>query len=171
MNSSVSFSFHKVSKEDLIYQLNCLDLMKATQKCDISTNIIKKNYDIFSEFLFANFNEIILTSLFPEHLKCSDIKLVFKKDFWNGKRNYKPVSILSIISKIYERLLYKQRETYFELCLNICVDSEKDLVYWPLSFSNLLTQVVILEHYWLICQMLSIVYRMTYFLLSLMHMD
>ena len=74
-------------------------------KSDIPTNIIKKNYDIFSEFLFANFNDIILTSLFPEQLKFADIKPVFKKDSQNDKRNYRPVSILSNISKIYERLL------------------------------------------------------------------
>ena len=87
------------------------------QKCDIPTNIIKKNYDIFSEFLFANFNDIILTSLFPEQLKYADIKPVFKKDSRNDKRNYRPVSILSNISKIYERLLHKQLETYFESIL------------------------------------------------------
>ena len=74
-------------------------------KSDIPTNIIKKNYDIFSEFLFANFNDIILTSLFPEQLKFADIKPVFKKDSQNDKKNYRPVSILSNISKIYERLL------------------------------------------------------------------
>ena len=102
-NSSACFSFHTVSKEDLLYQLNSLDPTKATQKCDIPTNIIKKNYDIFSEFLFANFNDIILTSLFPEQLKYADIKPVFKKDSRNDKRNYRPVSILSNISKIYER--------------------------------------------------------------------
>ena len=74
-------------------------------KSDIPTNIIKKDYDIFSEFLFANFNDIILISLFPEQLKLANIKPVFKKDSQNDKRNYRPVSILSNISKIYERLL------------------------------------------------------------------
>ena len=111
-NSSACFSFRTVSKEDLLYQLNSLDPTKATQKSDIPTNIIKKNYDIFSEFLFENFNNIILTSLFPEQLKYADVKPIFKKDSRNDKRNYRPVSILSIISKIYERLLYKQLETY-----------------------------------------------------------
>ena len=74
-------------------------------KSDIPTNIIKKDYDIFSEFLFANFNDIILISLFPEQLKFANIKPVFKKDSQNDKRNYRPVSILSNISKTYERLL------------------------------------------------------------------
>ena len=74
-------------------------------KSDIPTNVIKKDYDIFSEFLFANFNDIILISLFPEQLKFANIKPVFKKDSQNDKRNYRPVSILSNISKTYERLL------------------------------------------------------------------
>ena len=73
------FSFRTVSKEDLLYQLNSLDPTKATQKYDIPTNIIKKNYDIFSEFRFANFNEIIRTSRFPEQLKYTDVKPVLKR--------------------------------------------------------------------------------------------
>ena len=68
-NSSACFLFRTVSKEDLLYQLNSLDSTKATQKCDIPRNVIKKNYDIFSEFVFANVNDIILISLFPEQLK------------------------------------------------------------------------------------------------------
>ena len=104
-NSSACFSFCTVSKENLLYQLNSLDHTKATQKCDIPTNIIKKNYDIFSDFLFENSNSIILTSLFSEQLKHADVKPILKKDSRNDKRNYRPVSILSNISKIYERLL------------------------------------------------------------------
>ena len=117
-NSSGCFSFRTASKEDLLYQLNSLDPTKATKMCDISTNIIKKNHDIFSVFLFENFNNIILTSLFPEQLKYADIKPTFKKDSRNDKRNYRPVSILSNISKTYKRLLYKQLEAYFEFILS-----------------------------------------------------
>ena len=59
-------------------------------------NTIKKNYKIFSEFLFANLNDIILISLFPEQLKYADIKPVFKKDSPNDKRNYRPVLLLTL---------------------------------------------------------------------------
>ena len=129
-NSSACFLFCTVSKENLLYRLNSLDHTKATQKCDIPTNIIKKNYDIFFDFIFENFNSIILTSLFSEQLKHADVKPILKKYSRNDKRNYRPVSILYNISKIYEQLLYKQLETYFESILsNISVDSEKDLVF------------------------------------------
>ena len=84
-NFSACFSFCTVSKENLLYQLNSLDPAKATKTCDISTNIIKKNYDIFSVFLFENFSNIILTSFFPEQLKYADIKPILKKDSRNDK--------------------------------------------------------------------------------------
>ena len=66
-NSFACSSFRTVSKEDLLYQLNNLDLTKAMRICNFPTNIIKKSYDIFSEFLFASFNGIILTSLFQNN--------------------------------------------------------------------------------------------------------
>ena len=86
-NSSACFSFRAVSKENLLYQLNRLDPTKATQKYDIPTIIIKKNYDILLEFLFAYFNDIILTSRFPEQLKYADVKPAFKKDPRNDEMN------------------------------------------------------------------------------------
>ena len=51
-DSSASFLFRTVSKKDLLYKLNNLGPIKVTQMCDIPTNIIKKNYDIFSEIFF-----------------------------------------------------------------------------------------------------------------------
>ena len=37
---------------------------------------------------------------------------MFKKDDPLGKENYKPVSILPLISKVYEKLLYNQLSDY-----------------------------------------------------------
>ena len=48
----------------------------------------------------------------------ADVKLVFKKNPRTVKENYRPVSILPNISKIYERCLYKQLYDYFDvICL------------------------------------------------------
>ena len=54
-NPSACFSFHTVSKEDPLYQLNSLDPKKATQKCDVPSNIIKKNYEIFQSLFLKTF--------------------------------------------------------------------------------------------------------------------
>ena len=50
-------------------------------------------------------------------MKVAKIKPAFKEDSQNDKK-YTPYAILFNISKIYERLLYKQLETYFESILS-----------------------------------------------------
>ena len=44
------------------------------------------------------------------------------------KTNYRPISILSNISKIYERLMYDNMSDYFNVYQNFSVASEKVLV-------------------------------------------
>ena len=46
------------------------------------------------------------------------MKPVFKKDSRTGKNNYRPISILPNISKIYERCINKQLEEYFQALLS-----------------------------------------------------
>ena len=62
----------------------------------------------------ANLNNTIETRTFPEQLKYADGKPVFKKDSQTDKKNYRPISILPNVSKIYERCLNKQLEEYFQ---------------------------------------------------------
>ena len=49
-----------------------------------------------------------------KQLKWADVKPAHKKGSRNDKENYRPVSILPNISKIYERCLFKQLTNYFE---------------------------------------------------------
>ena len=107
LNSGCRFSFENVSLEDVKKVTRELDITKASQLLDIPTKIIKQNADIFSEFFFVNTNHFINNSSFPEQLKLADVKPVFKKSSCTDKENYRPVSILPNISKIYERCLYK----------------------------------------------------------------
>ena len=94
-----------------------LDTSKATQSDDMQTKIIKNISDIFSRFFQANLNNTIKTSTFPEQLKYSDVKSVFKKDSPTNKKNCRPTRILPNVSKIYERCLMKQLEEYFQVLL------------------------------------------------------
>ena len=53
-------------------------------------------------------NETIRSGKFPVILKNGDITAVFEKGFKGSKENYQPVSILQIISKIFEKIISKQ---------------------------------------------------------------
>ena len=63
-------------------------------------------------------NITIETSNFSEQLKYVDVRPVFKKDSRTDKKNYRPISILPNVSKIYERCLNKQLEEYFQALLS-----------------------------------------------------
>ena len=52
------------------------------------------------------------SSTFPAALKLANITPAFKKGSKNSKENYKPISILPNISKIYERCMCKQMSDY-----------------------------------------------------------
>ena len=53
-------------------------------------------------------------SIFPISLKLANITPVYKKGSKNSKENYRPLSILPNISKIYKRCLFKPISNYFE---------------------------------------------------------
>ena len=54
------------------------------------------------------------TDVYLEQLKWADIKPARKKGSRTDKENYRPISILPNISKIYERCLFKRLANYFE---------------------------------------------------------
>ena len=85
-----------------------LILEKATQDTDIPVRILQQNSDIFGNYICDFFNECVDKGVFPSILKNANITPVFKKCFRGSKDNYRPVSILPIISKIFEKILSKQ---------------------------------------------------------------
>ena len=117
LNSGCRFCVENGSLEDVKKVTRELDITKASQLLDIPTKIIKQNAVIFSEFFVVNINHSlsISNSTFPEQLKLAYVKPVFKKNSRSGKENYRPVSILPNISKIYERCLYEQLYDYFDV--------------------------------------------------------
>ena len=48
-----------------------------------------------------------------------EVRLLYKKDGKTEKSNYKPISVLSNVSKIYERSLYDEIYSYFEKIFSI----------------------------------------------------
>ena len=61
---------------------------------------------------------MIEKSIFPTQLKLAEVKPIFKKGSKLDMTNYRPVSILPTISKIYERCMYRQMSSYFEHILS-----------------------------------------------------
>ena len=109
------FKFQSISRSDIKKEILSLDSSKASQESEIPTKIIKQNVDIFTEHLFHEFEKSLFekfeyTSLF----EFADITPVYKKSSRFEKSNYRPVSILPVLSKVFEKCLYKQISSYFD---------------------------------------------------------
>ena len=84
---------------------------------EIPIKILKESTFCFPE-LTNCINEPLTNNKFPDTLKLSDIAPVFKKLNPSDKANYRSVSILPLVSKVFEKIMYDQLCKYIEHILN-----------------------------------------------------
>ena len=112
LNSTFAF---KNNYTDVVTKVtNNLNVAKTCQMNDISTKDIKINKDIFINFITDHFSYCIAYGEFPDEFKHADVISVLKKNEKCDKTNYRPVSMLTSISKIYEKLVYNQLPKQFD---------------------------------------------------------
>ena len=103
-----TFNFRYVSVKEVQKELINLSSKKVTRKGDIPAKIFKDSLSVYTKELTTIINNCLKVGLFPNEVKLADVSPVFKKDDDLNKENYRPVSILSHMSKVFERIFYKQ---------------------------------------------------------------
>ena len=111
-NRTGAFSFNEVSFKEIETETRLMKVNKASQYSDIPTKIIKENSDIFPSFICESISSSIKFSIFPSCLKHADVTPLHRKCNKSLKENYRPVSILPTISKVFERSMFKQMPIY-----------------------------------------------------------
>ena len=89
----------------MLEQLPNLDLKKGSPQEAIPAKMLKSNADLFCFPLTELFNKLVEESSFPHDMKNADVSSLFKKDDIMSKKNYRPISLLPLITEIFERLL------------------------------------------------------------------
>ncbi len=114
-----TFSFSKVNISDIEYELKVLKSNKAMTFLNIPAKQLKQVIEIIVEPLTKVWNiEVIDNKKFPSRLKCADLTPIFKKLDCISVKNYRPVSILPVVSKIFERIMLKQINLYVDKYLS-----------------------------------------------------
>ena len=67
-----------------------------------------ENSDIFSVEIQNLFNSGLSKGAFPKELKAGDVSSLLKKEDASAKKNYRPITVLPSVSKVYERLVQDQ---------------------------------------------------------------
>ena len=96
-------SFQEVTKSEINREILNLDSSRASQESDLPTKIIKANSDIFTEVIHKELSRGLEVGNFPCAMKLINVTPAYKKGNRSEKGNYRPVSILVNISKVFER--------------------------------------------------------------------
>ena len=89
---------------------NEIDRLNSSKKTsgELSTDVVKSTADNCLEDITYYINQMYANSTFPNRLKLADVSPIFKGGDSTLKKNFRPMSMLSAISKIFERLISKQ---------------------------------------------------------------
>ena len=102
------FLFNDLISEDLKTEISELNPNKASIENDIPANILIVSKDIVSCYLSNIYNDCKHDNQYPLSLKAADVTPIHKKDEKTAMRNYRPVSLIPIVSKLFERNMYDQ---------------------------------------------------------------
>ena len=108
------FSFHTVTEENISHIINKLKNKVSYGQNSISNIMIKKAHKPLIKPLTLLINQTLCTGIFPNDLKISRIRPLFKQGSSSLFSNYRPISLLSSLSKIYEYVVFEQLLLYME---------------------------------------------------------
>ena len=107
-----SCKFKCVSQAEVMTAIDNLENKNSSGHDGISNKILKFIKFEISNSLALIINQMITTGIFPESFKTSKIVPFFKKGESSLLTNYRPISLLPTISKIFERIIHDQMYTY-----------------------------------------------------------
>ena len=75
---------------------------------------MKDSADVIAKSFTTIFNKSILSGSFPDDMKIAIVSPIYKSDCKSKPTNYRPVSVLSAVAKIFEKLISHQLSNYLE---------------------------------------------------------
>ena len=111
---SKSFSLKKIKEEVVHKILLNLQVSKAPGIDNIASIFLKDGTEVICQPITQLINLSIKLSSFPEAAKTAKVKPLFKKGSRLDPKNYRPISLLPILSKIFERVVHDQTQGFLE---------------------------------------------------------
>ena len=103
ISEDIHFEIPPVSEEFILKQLSSLDDSKAVGLDGISPKLLRMGAPALAAPLTRLLNLSISTGIFPEEWKTAKVVPIHKKGSLQDTGNFRPVSILSTLSKLLER--------------------------------------------------------------------
>ena len=99
---------------EIMVLINSLKLNKAISHDDIDPYFLKIAAPILAFPLSVFPNHCLTFGTFPNRLKLAKVVPVFKKGLTDQLSNYRPISLLPSLSKLFERIIHSRLLSFFE---------------------------------------------------------
>ena len=108
-----TFNFNKVSEAEILSVINSINSKTSSGHDNITTKLLKILKHQLVQPLLLTVNQALACGIFPDKLKIAKIAPLHKKDEINQITNYRPISLLPALSKVFEKIIYNQIYNYF----------------------------------------------------------
>ena len=102
------FNFRDIHIQEVLREISNLNTSKSAGSDNIPAKLIKDAKDVVAPFLTIIFNASLKSGIFPDDFKIARVSPIYKSGNKKERGNYRPISVLSIIAKIFEKLVYSQ---------------------------------------------------------------
>ena len=109
-----SIFLYSITEAEIINVISKLKTSNSTGYDGYNTKFIKLSASLLAPALVKIFNLSINTGVYPNSLKIAKVIPIFKSGSKTSVNNYRPISILSTINKIFEKIIYSRLVNYID---------------------------------------------------------
>ena len=107
------FAFHLIDNNATIRIIKHTKISTSKGHDGISSELLKLITNDISKCITVIINQSLTSGIFPNSLKIAKVTPIFKKENSKLITNYRPISVLPVISKIFESVIHEQLSEYF----------------------------------------------------------
>ncbi len=111
-----SFFISPCTSDEISILIQSLKLGKSSGPNSIPIKLLKIIGTPVSTDISLLINESFVSGTFPEKLKIAKVVPIFKKGITSMTSNYRPISLLSIVSKLFEKTMHQRLYNFLESC-------------------------------------------------------
>ena len=110
--SNESVFMYPTIEQEVLKIVKNLPSKQSSRHDNVSNILLKELIDILAPVLTKIFNQSLETGEFPDVMKLAEVVPLFKGKEHYLTNNYRPISLLTTISKVLEKIVYKRMYEY-----------------------------------------------------------
>ena len=107
------FAFHLINNNDTLPIIKKIKVSKSKGHDGVASELLNLINNDISNCITLIINQSLTSCIYPDSLKVAKVTPIYKKDDKKIISNYRPISVLPFISKVFESVIFDQLSEYF----------------------------------------------------------